>query len=110
MFELKSLEAARLWLMPPALMETVLELFCDDRMAHPQWPHVFVVPHLMTHLWRKNLGKDADVLFTVPAGVNFWASGQFEPIIVAIFFPLAHVPRYTGPWMVGGTDEGARFE
>ncbi len=110
MFKLKNLEAARLWLVPPAVMETVLELFCHDWMAHPQRPHVFVVPRLMTHLWRKNLGKDTDVLFTVPAGANFWASGQFKPQIVAIVFPLAHLPRYTGPWLVGGTDEGARFE
>ena len=53
------------------------------------------------------MGKDMDVLFTVPAGVNFWASSQFEPLIVAIIFPLAHIPRYTGPWLVTGTDEGA---
>ena len=56
------------------------------------------------------MGKDADVLFTVPAGVNFWASSQFEPLIVAIVFPLAHIPRYTGPWLVKGTDEGAQYE
>ncbi len=110
MFELKSLDAARLWLVPPAMMEIALELFCEDRMAHPHWPHVFVVPRLMTHLWRKNLGKDTDVLFTVPAGVSFWASGQIEPLIVAIVFPLAHVPSYTGPWVVRGTDEGERYE
>ena len=110
MFELKDLKTARLWLVAPAVMETALELFCEDRMAHPQWPHVFVIPRLMTHMWRKDLGKDADVLFTVPAGANFWASGQFEPLIVAIVFPLAHVPRYTGPWLVKGTDEGARYE
>ena len=88
MFELKDMQAARLWFMAPAVMETALELFGDDRLAHPQWPHVFVIPHLMTHLWRKNLGKDADVLFTVPAGVPFWTAGQFEPLIVAIVFPL----------------------
>jgi hypothetical protein len=110
MFELKDLKTARLWLVAPAVMETALELFCEDRMAHPQWPHVFVIPRLMTHMWRKDLGKDADVLFTIPAGANFWASGQFEPLIVAIVFPLAHVPRYTGPWLVKGTDEGARYE
>jgi hypothetical protein len=110
MFELKNLEAARLWLAPPAMMEVALELFNEDRMAHPHWPHVFVVPRLMTHLWQKNLGKDADVLFTVPTGVSFWASSQFEPLIVAIVFPLAHVPSYTGPWVVKGTDEGERCE
>jgi hypothetical protein len=110
MFELKDLQAARLWVLAPAVMGTALELFGDDRLAHPQWPHVFVIPRLMTHMWRKNLGKNADVLFTVPAGVPFWTAGQFEPLIVAIVFPLSHVPRYTGPWLVKGTDEGARFE
>ena len=48
MFELKDLEVARLWLLPPAAMEVALELFCDDQLAHPQWPHVFVIPRLMT--------------------------------------------------------------
>ena len=95
--------------MAPAVMETALELFGDDRLAHLQWPHVFVIPRLMTHLWRKNLGKNADVLFTVPASVPFWTAGQFKPLIVAVF-PLSHVSRYTGPWLVKGTDKGARFE
>jgi hypothetical protein len=96
--------------MAPAVMETALELFGNDRLAHPQGPHVFVIPHLMTHMWRKNLGMDVDVLFTVPAGVPFWTAGQFEPLFIAIIFPLSQVPRYTGPWLVKGTDEGERFE
>jgi hypothetical protein len=108
MFELRDLKAARLWLMPPAAMEVVLELLCEDRLAHPQWPHVFVVPRLMTHLWRKDLMKNAHLLFTVPAQVPFWTSGQFKPLIVAVILPLSHVPRYTGPWVVKGTDEGER--
>ena len=108
MFELRDLKAARLWMMPPAAMEVVLELLCEDRLANPQWPHVFVVPHLMTHLWRKDLMKNADLLFTVPAQVPFWTPGQFEPLIVAVILPLSHVPRprYTGPWVVKGTDKG----
>jgi hypothetical protein len=65
MFELKDLEAARLWMLPPAAMEVVMGLLCKDRLAHPQWPHVFVVPHLMTHFWWKDLMKNADLLFTV---------------------------------------------
>jgi hypothetical protein len=110
MFELKNMEAARLWVLPPAVMTTALELFSDDCLAHPHWPHVFVVPRLMTHLWRKDLGKDADILFTVPAGVTFWGGNQFEPLIVTIVFPLSHVPRYAGPWLVRNTDEGARYK
>ena len=110
MFELKDMKAARLWMLPPAAMEVAIELLWEDKLAHPQWPHVFVVPRFMTHLWRRNLGKSADILFTVPAGVPFWGSLQFEPLIVAIVFPLAHVSSYTGPWSVKGTDMGLYFE
>lgn len=110
MFELKDMKAARLWMLPPAAMEVAIELLWEDKLAHPQWPHVFVVPRFMTHLWRRNLGKSADILFTVPVGVPFWGSLQFEPLIVAIVFPLAHVSSYTGPWSVKGTDMGLYFE
>ena len=54
--------------------------------------------------------KDADVFFTVPANVPFWTAGQFEPLIVAIILPHSHVPSYTGPWVVKGTDVGQRVE
>jgi hypothetical protein len=110
MFELRDLKAARLWMLPPSAMEVALELLCEDRLAHPQWPHVFVVPRLMTHMWRKDLMKNADLLLTVPAQVPFWTAGQFEPLIVAIVLPLMHVPSYTGPWLVWGTNEGERAE
>ena len=50
--------------------------------------------------------KSVDLLFTVPAQVPFWTSRQIEPLIVAVILPLSHVPRYTGPWVVKGTDKG----
>jgi len=110
MFELKNLKAARLWMLPPAAMEVALELLTEDRLAHPHWPHVFLVPRLMTHLWRRDLGKEADILFNIPAGVPFWGARQYEPLTVAILFPLSHVPSYTGPWVVKGTIVGANFK
>ena len=110
MFELKDVKAARLWMLPPAAMEVAIELLWEDKLAHPQWPHVFVVPRFMTHMWRRDLGKNADILFTVPAGVPFWGASQFEPLIVAIVFPLAHVSTYTGPWAVKGTNLGERYQ
>ncbi len=64
----------------------------------------------MTHMWRRGLGKNADILFTVPTGVPFWGGPQFEPLIVAIVFPLAHVSHHTGPWTVKGTDMGEYYE
>ena len=95
---------------PPAAMEVAIELLWEDKLAHPQWPHVFVVPCFMTHMWRRDLGKSADILFTVPVGVPFWGALQFEPLIVAIIFPLSHVSSYTGPWAVKGTDLGEHYQ
>jgi hypothetical protein len=60
-FELSKSNSPRLWCPPPAAMTAVLEMFSEDRVAHPFIPHVFVVLRLMTHLWRKALTKDADI-------------------------------------------------
>ena len=54
MFELKNVKAARLWMLPPMAMEVAIELLWEDKLAHPQWPHVFVVPCFMTHMWRRD--------------------------------------------------------
>jgi hypothetical protein len=97
-------------MLPPAAMEVGIELLWEDKLANPQWPHVFCVPCLMTHMWRRDLGKSADVLFLVPAGIPFWGADQFEPLIVAIVFPLAHVRNYTGPWAIKGTDMGLHYK
>ena len=42
-----------------------MEMYNEDRIAHPWNTHIFAVPRLMTHLWRKSLFKDADLNFTV---------------------------------------------
>ena len=109
MFELHKTQRPRLWMPPPAAMETVMELFNEDRIAHPRCPHVFVVPRLMTHLWRRNLGKDADLLCTIAVGDHFWSRDQHEPLILAVVLPLAHVADHRGPWLARGTDEAERF-
>ena len=76
---------------PPAAIETVVELF-NEHLVHPHTPYVFVVPHLMAHLRRKQLSKDADLIFTVKAGLSFWSFSMHEPLIVLIVLPLVHVP------------------
>ena len=63
-FDLHNIQEARLWIPPPAAMETVVELFNEDRLAQLHIPNVFFVPRLMTHLWRKQPIKDADICFT----------------------------------------------
>ena len=106
LFELHKEGGARLWMLPPAAMEVALEVFNEERISHPHIPHVFVVPRLMTHLWRKDLKKDADIQLGVP----FWESHQFEPLLVVLVFPFSHVDRYSGPWVVKGTDDGRAAE
>ena len=109
-FSLYRIDEPRLWVPPPVAMQTCLELFNEDRIINPHIPHVFVLPHLMTHLWRKDLGKDADVLFTVACGAPFLPDQMFEPLVVAIVLPLTHVPNYRGPWVVRGSLEATRLE
>lgn len=83
-------------------METVVELFNEDRLMHPRIPHVFLIPRLMTHLWRKQLGKDADLMFAVRAGTSFWGGNMHEPLYVLIVLPITHVSGYRGPLDVTG--------
>ena len=78
-------------------METVVELFNDYRLAYPHIPHVFAIPILMTHIWKKQVYKDVDVLITLNVGVSFYPCSMHEPLIVLIFLPLAHVSNYRGP-------------
>lgn len=109
-FELYKLEAPRLWVPPPAAMETVVELFNEDRIAHPHIPHVFAVPCLMTHLWRKTLSKDADVLITIRPGSPFWPRSMHESLILIIVLPLSYAPNYSGPWALRRGGEAGILE
>ena len=86
-------------------METVLGVFNEDSIAHPWIPHVFVVPGLMTSFWRKQLTKDADVLFEVQVGDHLLGRSQHEPLIVALVLPIVHVTSYRGPWLARETPE-----
>lgn len=109
-FSLHEMEAPRLWTPPPTAMEVVTALFNEDRIARPHIPHVFAVPRLMTHLWRKQLSKDADVLFTIQCGSEVWPSEMHEPLILLLVLPLNHVSRYKGPWVAKGTESAQRLE
>ena len=106
-FEAAHGSAPCLWMPPPAAMAVALEQFAKARHKRPEVPHVFVVPRLMTGHWRKELSKDADVLFTVRVGVSFWSSSQCEPLIVAIALPFVtrrvSPESWRGPWVVRGS-------
>ena len=55
----------------PTEAETILELFLEARLHFPYKSHIMVVPRLMIFLWRKYMGKEADLIFTVPVGIPF---------------------------------------
>ena len=101
-FELHTQYRPILWTPPPAAMETLVEVFNEDCLAHPHIPHVFSIPRLITHLWIRQLSKDADILFTINVGPYFCTSSMHEPLIVLIVFPLAHVSNYIFPWVIWG--------
>ena len=108
-FRLREIPGHRLWVPPPAAMETVMELFADDHLVNPHLAHVFIVPRLMTHLWRKHLLKDSDLSFYVHRGAPFWPLSMHEPLTVVIILPLGHTPHHRGPWTVRGRAETGAF-
>ena len=99
-FNRYKVERPRLRMPPPTVMETIMKVFNEDRMAHPRHAHVFVIPRLMTHLWRRQSGKDADTLAMITAGDHFWDKSKHKPQILAIILPFAFVENYRGPWTV----------
>ena len=70
-FEMHTQDRPRLWTPPPAAIETVVEVFNEYHLAHPNIPHVFAIPRLMNNLWIRQLSKDADVLLTINVGPYF---------------------------------------
>jgi len=88
-------QTVMLWTPPPAAASTAVEQLSFSRMKRPHLAHVFVVPRLMTHLWRKQLFKLADLVFTLPVAFQpaVWPHDMFEPLIVGILLPfLPHSP------------------
>ena len=83
-----------LWAPPPAAADVVAEQLGEARHKRPFCTHITVVPRLMTGRWRKSLGKEADLLLEIPAGVPFWDASMHEPLILCISLPLCRHP----PW------------
>ena len=86
-----------------------MEVFKEDIMARPRHAHVFVVPRLMTYLWRKQLGNDADVFMTITVRDHFWEKHQHKPLILAIVLPFAYVENYSRPWIARGLEKSETF-
>lgn len=85
-----------LWTPPPAAAGAAVEQLAFSRLKRPQLLHIFVCPHLMTHIWRKRLFKTVDFTFALPAGhrANLWPAPMFKPLIVGVCLPF--LPSH--PW------------
>ena len=103
MFDLYKVDGPRLWMPLPAMIETMMEVFNEYRVAHPGNAHIFTVPRLMRYLWRTHLGNDdVDILITIATRDHLWDKSQHKPLILAIVLPFAYVKTYSGPWIARG--------
>ena len=69
---------------PRLLACVAIEQLCEVKHIHPKTNHVFVVPALMTSGWRKLLGRQSDVLLTLPVGPLCWPPESFEPLVLSL--------------------------
>ena len=53
---------------------------------------------------RKQMGKEADFLFTVIVGIPFWGLGEHEPLIIALFLPVVSFSNWRGAWTIKEID------
>jgi len=85
-----------IWSVPAAAGDAALDQLCEAKLANPNSSHIFLIPTVMTARWRKRLGKQSDVVFTVKAGVDCWPRDRHEPLTVALIFPFLS----RRPWQI----------
>ena len=82
-----------LWSPAPAAASAAVEELRKARHQRVESTHVFIVPRLMTPLWRKHLFKVADLVVVLPPGHVAWPAEMLEPLTIAFCFPyLSHSP------------------
>lgn len=77
---------------PPAMMSTVIELLSKDHLTHPFLSHIFLVPHLMNHIWIKALSKSLIICLLSPF---FFLLASLYALPLSVFFlPCSFIPVY----------------
>ena len=87
------------WTPSPCTADVAVEELRKARHKQQISQHLFVVPRLMSPLWRKQLYKAADLVVTIPCGHECWPVDMFEPLTVAFIFPFLN----SRPWQLGGS-------
>lgn len=87
------------WSPPPAAAEAALEELRKTRTKRQDSLHVFVVPHLMTPQWLKQLYKASDIVFHIPAGCPYWPETMYESLTIGLSLPFLS----SRPWQLRRT-------
>jgi hypothetical protein len=90
---------------PAAAKQSVAQLGLSN-LKRPTLLHIVIIPRLMTALWRKVLGKIADVILTLPTGNALWPCDEHEPLILCIAFPSSR----SFPWGLRGSTIAVEIE
>lgn len=86
-----------LWSPPPAAASVALRALTESRHKHKHFNHIFIVPRLMTYMWRKRLQRCADFVFELPPGArSIWPQSECEPLIIGIVLRFS----ISSPWQV----------
>ena len=60
-----------MWSPPPSAADISLGVLLESLLQRMYKTNFMVVPRLMIFLWRNQMGKEADLLFTVTVGMPF---------------------------------------
>ena len=84
-----------LWTPPPAAADAAVEQLCRNFHLHEDSCHIVLIPRLMTVRWRKQLGKVADIIVTMPFDDVVWSYlSEYEPLILFVVLPF----HSRAPW------------
>ena len=97
-----------MWSPPLNAAETALELLFEKRLQQQYKSHLIPVTWKMYFLWRKQMWKEADLLFNFPVMIPFGGLGEHEPLIIALFLPNVSCRNWNGPWTIRGSYWGGQ--
>jgi len=90
-----------IWAPPPAIADVALDELELSRHKRKQINHVFEVPRLMTHIWRKRLKRLCDLVFELPPGTrDVWPALEHEPLIIGLTLRFL----LSSPWQTRRSD------
>lgn len=77
-----------IWTPPPAGAWVAVEQLRMARVKREFSTHIFVVPHLMTPEWRRQLFRVSDLCIELPFFDEWKKEEQHEPLTIAFVFPF----------------------